>query len=53
VDQVLARLTPANGAQAEAVLRAYDKVRGYDVVKEANLKVVREAVPGLLAALGK
>jgi len=53
VDQVLARLTPANGAQAEAVLRAYDKVRGYDVVKEANLKMVREAVPGLLAALGK
>ena len=52
VDQVLARLNAGNVAQAEAVLRAHDKVRGYDVIKEANAARVREAVPGLLAALG-
>ena len=53
VDQVLRRVTQANVAQAESVLRAYDKVRGYDVVKEANLKAVRDAIPSLLEALGK
>jgi indolepyruvate ferredoxin oxidoreductase len=52
VDQVLPRLNQGNLAQAEAVLRAYDKVRGYDVVKEGNLKAVKEALPGLLARLG-
>jgi indolepyruvate ferredoxin oxidoreductase len=52
VDQVLPRLNERNLAQAEAVLRAYDKVRGYDVVKEGNVKAVRDALPGLLAALG-
>jgi indolepyruvate ferredoxin oxidoreductase len=52
VEQVLPRLTAGNTAQAEAALRAYEKVRGYDVVKEANLKAVRDAVPALVAALG-
>jgi indolepyruvate ferredoxin oxidoreductase len=51
VAQVLQRLAPGNMAQAEAVLRAYEKVRGYDVVKEANLEAVRGAIPGLLAAM--
>jgi indolepyruvate ferredoxin oxidoreductase len=52
VEQVLPRLNAGNVAQAEAVLRAYEKVRGYDVVKEANLKAVKAALPGLLAGLG-
>jgi indolepyruvate ferredoxin oxidoreductase len=52
VDQVLGRLTAGNVAAAEAVLRAHDKVRGYDVVKEANVAKVRDALPALLAALG-
>jgi indolepyruvate ferredoxin oxidoreductase len=52
VHQVLPRLNQGNLAQAEAVLRAYEKVRGYDVVKEANLKAVKDALPGLLAGLG-
>jgi len=51
VDQVLARLTPDNVPAAEAVLRAHDKVRGYDVVKETSVKRVREALPGLVAQL--
>jgi indolepyruvate ferredoxin oxidoreductase len=53
VDEVLKKLTPANVAEAEAVLRAHDKVRGYDVVKEANLRKVEAAMPGLLRALDK
>jgi len=52
VDQVLARLAASNYAEAEAVLRAHDKVRGYDVVKESNLAKVRLAVPELLRAMG-
>jgi indolepyruvate ferredoxin oxidoreductase len=52
VTQVLGRLTPANIAAAEAVLRAHDKVRGYDVIKETSVAQVREALPGLVAALG-
>jgi indolepyruvate ferredoxin oxidoreductase len=51
VDQVLTRLNASNIAAAEAVLRAHDKVRGYDVVKEANVKRIRETLPGLLAQL--
>jgi indolepyruvate ferredoxin oxidoreductase len=51
VAQVLGRLNAGNVAAAEAVLRAHDKVRGYDVVKEANAIRVREALPGLLSAL--
>jgi len=50
VDQVLPGLTASNLAASEAVLRAHDKVRGYDVVKEASLKKVRAALPGLLEA---
>jgi indolepyruvate ferredoxin oxidoreductase len=53
VDQVLTRLTANNVAAAEAVLRAHEKVRGYDTVKDANLAQVRAALPGLLAGLDK
>ena len=51
VDTVLGALTPQNVAQAEAVLRAHDAIRGYDVVKEAAVSRVRDALPALLAAL--
>jgi indolepyruvate ferredoxin oxidoreductase len=51
LDEVLQHLTPSNVAAAEAVLRAHDKIRGYDVVKEANAAAVRDAVPKLLAAM--
>jgi indolepyruvate ferredoxin oxidoreductase len=51
VDDVIKALTPDNSAAAEAVLRAHDKVRGYDVVKEANIVRVREALPKLKAAM--
>ncbi len=51
VDDVVARLTPANYAAAEAALRAHDKVRGYDVVKDASVARVREALPELMKAL--
>ena len=51
VDEVLAALAPGKLAAAEAVLRVHDKVRGYDVVKEASITRVRAAVPALLAAL--
>jgi indolepyruvate ferredoxin oxidoreductase len=50
VDDVLADLTTANIEQAEAVLRAHDKVRGYDVVKEASVERVRQEVPRLMEA---
>jgi indolepyruvate ferredoxin oxidoreductase len=52
VDAVLAKVRADNIAAAEAVLRAHDKVRGYDVVKEGNLKKVTSELPGLLAKLG-
>jgi indolepyruvate ferredoxin oxidoreductase len=48
VTTVAAGLTPTNIAQAERLLRAHDKVRGYDVVKEASVAKVREAMPALL-----
>ena len=51
VDDVLKDLKPANLRAAEAVLRAHDKVRGYDVVKEASIARVRAALPSLLAAM--
>jgi indolepyruvate ferredoxin oxidoreductase len=51
VDTVLRDLTPRNAAAAEAVLRAHDQVRGYDVVKEASVKRVREGLPTLLAKM--
>ncbi len=50
VDSVLAGLRAGNVAQAEAVLRAHDQVRGYDVVKEQSVVRVREGLPGLMAA---
>ncbi len=50
VDEVIAALRPDNVTAAEAVLRAHDKVRGYGVVKEANLARVRQDLPGLVAA---
>jgi indolepyruvate ferredoxin oxidoreductase len=51
VEQVLARATPANLPAAEAALRAHDKIRGYDVVKEASAHRVQTSLPALLAAL--
>ncbi len=53
VDRVLGRLEAGNVAAAEAVLRAHDQVRGFDVVKEASLARVEAALPGLLAAFEK
>ncbi len=50
VDTVLGGLRVDNLAAAEAVLRAHDQVRGYDVVKEASVARVRDALPGLLVA---
>jgi hypothetical protein len=47
-----AKLTPGNVAAAEAVLRAHDKVRGYDVVKEHNAAKVRAELPALVRAMG-
>ncbi len=51
VDTVLGDLTPERVEAAEAVLRAHDQVRGYDVVKEESVKRVRAALPGLLAKM--
>ena len=51
VEDVIRDLTPANTAAAEAVLRAHDKVRGYDVVKEASIARVRAGLPALVAAM--
>jgi indolepyruvate ferredoxin oxidoreductase len=51
VDQVIRDLKPTNVAAAEAVLRAHEKVRGFDVVKDANAAKVKAALPGLLAAM--
>jgi indolepyruvate ferredoxin oxidoreductase len=50
VDTVIAGLTASNIAEAEALLRAHDKVRGYDVVKEASIGRVRACLPDLLTA---
>jgi indolepyruvate ferredoxin oxidoreductase len=50
VDTVLAGLTPANIQEAEALLRAYDKIRGYDIVKEASADRVRQDIPRLMTA---
>jgi indolepyruvate ferredoxin oxidoreductase len=52
VGQVVSKLRPANVDAAEAVLRAHDRVRGFDVVKEKSVTEVRAALPGLLARLG-
>ena len=53
VDDVLRGLKPANVEQAEAVLRAHDKIRGYDVVKDASIERVRIELPKLIDAFGK
>jgi len=50
VDKVIGGLTAANLAQAEKLLRSYDRVRGYDVVKEQSVARVREELPALLSA---
>lgn len=52
VEDVMAKLTPGNVAAAEAVLRAHDKVRGYDLVKEHNAAKVRAELPALVRAMG-
>ena len=51
VDRVCGAVTPANLDAAEAVLRAHDRVRGFDLVKEKSISEVRAALPGLLARL--
>jgi indolepyruvate ferredoxin oxidoreductase len=53
VSQVLADLTTTNLAQAEKLLRSYDKVRGYDVVKEQSVARLREELPALLAEFAR
>jgi indolepyruvate ferredoxin oxidoreductase len=50
VDKVIAGLAPGRVAAAEALLRAHDQVRGYDVVKEASVARVEAALPGLVEA---
>jgi indolepyruvate ferredoxin oxidoreductase len=50
VDGVVKELTPPRVAAAEALLRAHEQVRGYDVVKDANLAKVEAGLPGLWAA---
>jgi indolepyruvate ferredoxin oxidoreductase len=51
VDQTLAQARASNLDAAEAVLRAHDRVRGFDVVKEKSVAEVRQALPGLVARL--
>jgi indolepyruvate ferredoxin oxidoreductase len=51
VDQVLSQVNANNVAQAETVLRAHDKIRGYDIVKEQSVERVRQELPALLSAL--
>jgi indolepyruvate ferredoxin oxidoreductase len=48
VDTVINGLKPTNLRQAEALLRAHDRVRGYDVVKEASIARVRESFAALM-----
>ena len=50
VEKVLASLRPHNAEAAEALLRAHDAVRGYDVVKEASVEKVKAALPALVTA---
>ncbi len=50
VDTVLGSVGADNLAEAEAVLRAHDAVRGYDVVKEASVARLEQTLPPLLAA---
>ena len=50
VDSVLGSVGADNLAEAEAVLRAHDAVRGYDVVKEASVARLEQTLPPLLAA---
>jgi indolepyruvate ferredoxin oxidoreductase len=49
VASILPKLRPGNLDAAEAVLRAHDRVRGFDVVKEKSVAEVRAALPGLAA----
>jgi indolepyruvate ferredoxin oxidoreductase len=51
VATVLSRLRPGKIDAAEAVLRAHDRVRGFDVVKEKFIAQVRAALPAMLARL--
>jgi indolepyruvate ferredoxin oxidoreductase len=53
VDQTLTQLRPGNLDAAEALLRAHDRVRGFDVVKEKSVAEVRQVLPGLLARLAE
>ncbi len=53
VDTVLRDLNERRVAPAQALLRAHDQVRGYDVVKEASVARVAAAMPALLEAFRK
>jgi indolepyruvate ferredoxin oxidoreductase len=48
VDTVANGLKQTNLRQAEALLRAHDKVRGYDVVKEVSVARVRDLLQTLM-----
>ena len=49
VEGLLARLDSGNYAQAVAIARLFDRVRGYGVVKEESLAQVRKELPTLRA----
>jgi indolepyruvate ferredoxin oxidoreductase len=51
VDEVLARLRPDNHAQAVELASAHGLIRGFDVVKEANVEKARDAAAQARAAL--
>jgi indolepyruvate ferredoxin oxidoreductase len=51
VETVLPRLRANNVDAAEAVLRAHDRVRGFDVVKEKSVAEVRALLPVLCERL--
>jgi len=53
VDTVLSNLRATHLPEAEALLRAHDQIRGYDVVKEASLTRLQTTLPALLDAFNK
>jgi len=50
VDRVIRGLRADNIKAAGEVLAAMSKIRGYDVVKEANIEVLEKSLPGLWQA---
>ncbi|HEX7060591.1 MAG TPA: DUF6537 domain-containing protein, partial [Woeseiaceae bacterium] len=49
VDALLAELTPANVAQATAIVKLYLEIRGYGPVKEQAAAKVRDQIRAALA----